>query len=146
MIMYDMQAEGSTGYVTSPRSLFPFCGHGDKCGPRCCEMDFFKGQEMRKGDAIMEGKLFHVISPIMDPFSGVNCIHNLDDVLVQQEPIKGDIRNNFQVACTQHLSEKMVIISQCISHFTWSTRANNLMTEQLILLWSKCVVDSFQNE
>ena len=42
-----------------------------------------EGQEMRRDDAIVEGKLFHVIGPIVDAFSWVHCVHNLDDVLVQ---------------------------------------------------------------
>ena len=96
--------------------------------------NFLKGQEMRRDDAIVEGKLFHVISPIVDTFSGVHCIHNLDNVLVQQEPIKGDIRTNLQLACTQHLLEKMVIISQCVSHFARGIRTNHFTIDRLVLL------------
>ena len=42
-----------------------------------------EGQEMRRDDAIVVGKLFHVVGPIVDAFSGVHCVHNIDDVLVQ---------------------------------------------------------------
>ena len=65
-----------------------------------------EGQEMRRDDAIVEGKLFHVVGPIVDAFSGVHCIHNLDNVLVQQEPIKGDIRTDLQVARTRSTFQK----------------------------------------
>ena len=41
-----------------------------------------EGQEVRRDDAIVVGKLFHVVGPIVDAFSGVHRVHDLDDVLV----------------------------------------------------------------
>ena len=113
-------------HCTPPVLSFHFVGMETIVDPCVARWHILlEGQEMRRDDAVVECKLFHVVSPIVDAFSGVHCIHNLDNVLVQQEPIEGYICTDLQVSRTQHLPEKMVIVSQCVSHFARGIRTNH---------------------